>query len=271
MIDQTTLGHKFLMDELGAAPRNPGYQEDALIVFPSLCRRFVLVHSLGMRTGWQLDPFGHSATQAALLSAEVGFQGLFFGRIDYQERDAAALSLSLSSLLSLLLLSLLLLSLSLLLPSLFLSLSLSRSLSPSLPPSLPPSLSLSLSLPLALSLSLSLALSPFLPRLSNQSKQEDLELRREKKEAEFIWRASPSLGSDAQVFTGLTGSFLLPCFEARLSRDVTEGSPGQASMEETMARQLVSTGMSPARTRQSRTTQTYTMTYIWIVEFDSES
>ncbi|CAE7840742.1 unnamed protein product [Symbiodinium sp. CCMP2592] len=91
MIDQTTLGHKFLMDELSAAPR----------------------------TGWQLDPFGHSATQAALLSAEVGFQGLFFGRIDYQ----------------------------------------------------------------------------------------DLELRREKKEAEFIWRASPSLGSDAQVFTGLTGEY----------------------------------------------------------------
>lgn len=56
MIDQTTLGHKFLMDEFGVAPT----------------------------TGWQLDPFGHSATQAALLSAEVGFQGLFFGRIDYQ-------------------------------------------------------------------------------------------------------------------------------------------------------------------------------------------
>mmetsp|Transcript_56397 Transcript_56397/g.134643 ORF Transcript_56397/g.134643 Transcript_56397/m.134643 type:complete len:987 (-) Transcript_56397:208-3168(-) len=91
MIDQTTLGHKFLMEELGAAPR----------------------------TGWQLDPFGHSSTQAALLSAEVGFQGLFFGRIDYQ----------------------------------------------------------------------------------------DLELRREKKEAEFIWRASPSLGADAQVFTGLTGEY----------------------------------------------------------------
>jgi hypothetical protein len=36
------------------------------------------------RVGWQIDPFGHSATQAALLSAEVGFDGLFFGRIDYQ-------------------------------------------------------------------------------------------------------------------------------------------------------------------------------------------
>ncbi|CAE7198223.1 unnamed protein product [Symbiodinium natans] len=91
MIDQTTLGHKFLMDEFGVAPR----------------------------TGWQLDPFGHSATQAALLSAEVGFQGLFFGRIDYQ----------------------------------------------------------------------------------------DIALRREKKEAEFVWRASPSLGSLAQVFTGLTGEY----------------------------------------------------------------
>jgi len=33
----------------------------------------------------QIDPFGHSATQAALLSAEVGFDALYFGRIDYQD------------------------------------------------------------------------------------------------------------------------------------------------------------------------------------------
>lgn len=38
------------------------------------------------RVGWQLDPFGHSATQAALMSAVVGFDGLFFGRADYQVR-----------------------------------------------------------------------------------------------------------------------------------------------------------------------------------------
>jgi alpha-mannosidase len=62
---------------------------------------------------------GHSATQAALLSAEVGFNALFFGRIDYQDLDA---------------------------------------------------------------------------RHKNSS-------------CEFIWRASPSLGSDAQVFSGLTGSY----------------------------------------------------------------
>ena len=89
MIDQTTLGHKFLMTEFGVAPS----------------------------TGWQLDPFGHSATQAALLSAEVGFQGLFFGRIDYQ----------------------------------------------------------------------------------------DLWLRRQNRAVEFVWRPSPSLGPEAQVFSGLTG------------------------------------------------------------------
>ncbi len=35
--------------------------------------------------GWQIDPFGHSATQASLLSAEVGFDALYFGRIDYQD------------------------------------------------------------------------------------------------------------------------------------------------------------------------------------------
>ena len=59
MIDQTTLGHKLLKDEFNAVPT----------------------------VGWQLDPFGHSATQAALLSAEAGFDGLFFGRVDYQVRD----------------------------------------------------------------------------------------------------------------------------------------------------------------------------------------
>ena len=59
MIDQTTLGHKFINDEFGVQPT----------------------------IGWQIDPFGHSATQAALLSAEVGFDALFFGRIDYQDHN----------------------------------------------------------------------------------------------------------------------------------------------------------------------------------------
>lgn len=57
MIDQTTLGHEFLKQELGVTPT----------------------------VGWQLDPFGHSATQASLLTAGVGFDALFFGRIDYQD------------------------------------------------------------------------------------------------------------------------------------------------------------------------------------------
>jgi alpha-mannosidase len=58
MVDQTTLGHDFLRSTLGFLPR----------------------------VGWQVDPFGHSATQASLLSAEAGFDALFFGRIDYQVR-----------------------------------------------------------------------------------------------------------------------------------------------------------------------------------------
>ena len=59
MVDQTSLGHAFLLEQFGVVPT----------------------------TGWQLDPFGHSATQAALLSAEAGFDGLFFGQVDYQVRD----------------------------------------------------------------------------------------------------------------------------------------------------------------------------------------
>jgi alpha-mannosidase len=34
--------------------------------------------------GWQIDPFGHSSTQASLMSTLVGFDALFFGRSDYQ-------------------------------------------------------------------------------------------------------------------------------------------------------------------------------------------
>ena len=62
MIDQTTYGHRFIHEQFGVQPK----------------------------IGWQIDPFGHSATQAALLSAEVGFEGLFFGRIDYQDYDIRA-------------------------------------------------------------------------------------------------------------------------------------------------------------------------------------
>lgn len=43
MIDQTTLGHRFIKKEFDATPR----------------------------IGWQIDPFGHSAVQAYLLGAEV--------------------------------------------------------------------------------------------------------------------------------------------------------------------------------------------------------
>ncbi|KAJ0047951.1 hypothetical protein Pint_16953 [Pistacia integerrima] len=58
LIDQTTLGHQFIKDEFGKLPR----------------------------VGWQIDPFGHSAVQAYLLGAELGFDSLFFARIDYQDR-----------------------------------------------------------------------------------------------------------------------------------------------------------------------------------------
>lgn len=57
MIDQTTLGHRFLLEELNFIPK----------------------------VGWQIDPFGHSNTHAHF-SSEFGFDALFFGRIDYQDR-----------------------------------------------------------------------------------------------------------------------------------------------------------------------------------------
>ncbi|ETW07206.1 hypothetical protein H310_01795 [Aphanomyces invadans] len=59
MLDQTAFGHKFLLDEFGIIPR----------------------------IGWQIDPFGHSATQGSLLSAGIGFDALYFARMDYQDYD----------------------------------------------------------------------------------------------------------------------------------------------------------------------------------------
>lgn len=43
MIDQTTLGHRFIKEQFNKTPL----------------------------AGWQIDPFGHSAVQAYLLGAEV--------------------------------------------------------------------------------------------------------------------------------------------------------------------------------------------------------
>jgi alpha-mannosidase len=57
MIDQTTIGHQFLKKEFNYTPS----------------------------VGWQIDPFGHSSTQAGLLGSDLGFNSLFFGRIDYQD------------------------------------------------------------------------------------------------------------------------------------------------------------------------------------------
>ncbi|RHY39717.1 hypothetical protein DYB30_005618, partial [Aphanomyces astaci] len=59
MLDQTAFGHKFLLDEFGVIPR----------------------------IGWQIDPFGHSSTQGSLLSAGIGFDALYFSRIDYQDYE----------------------------------------------------------------------------------------------------------------------------------------------------------------------------------------
>ena len=37
------------------------------------------------RVGWQIDPFGHSREQADIF-ASLGFDGLFFGRLDWREK-----------------------------------------------------------------------------------------------------------------------------------------------------------------------------------------
>jgi len=57
MIDQTTTGHSFLQRHLGVIPK----------------------------VAWQLDPFGHSATQASLMTHKMGMNAIYFGRIDHED------------------------------------------------------------------------------------------------------------------------------------------------------------------------------------------
>lgn len=46
------------------------------------------------RVGWQIDPFGHSREQASLF-AQMGYDGQFFGRLDYQDKRQRELTQSL--------------------------------------------------------------------------------------------------------------------------------------------------------------------------------
>ena len=58
MIDNMKIGHDFILKEFGVKPN----------------------------IGWQIDPFGHSATNARIFS-EMGFDAFFVGRIDHQDKS----------------------------------------------------------------------------------------------------------------------------------------------------------------------------------------
>lgn len=59
-IDQYTLGLRFLEDTFGACARP--------------------------KSGWAIDTFGHSREQASI-SAHLGFDSMFFMRLDYRDRE----------------------------------------------------------------------------------------------------------------------------------------------------------------------------------------
>lgn len=58
IINNMVVGHEWVLREFGVKPR----------------------------IGWQIDPFGHSNTNTRLF-AEMGFDALFFARIDFQDKE----------------------------------------------------------------------------------------------------------------------------------------------------------------------------------------
>ncbi|XP_060578031.1 lysosomal alpha-mannosidase-like isoform X2 [Ruditapes philippinarum] len=60
IIDQHSLGFEFLRQNFGECGRP--------------------------KIGWQIDPFGHSREQASIF-AQFGFDGMFFGRLDFQDKN----------------------------------------------------------------------------------------------------------------------------------------------------------------------------------------
>ncbi|KAL4477150.1 hypothetical protein ABPG72_008884 [Tetrahymena utriculariae] len=58
IIDQMTIGHQWVKEKLGVVPE----------------------------IGWQIDPFGHQQTNAALFS-QMGFNAQWFSRVDFQDFD----------------------------------------------------------------------------------------------------------------------------------------------------------------------------------------
>ncbi|XP_062312069.1 lysosomal alpha-mannosidase [Osmerus eperlanus] len=65
VVDQMTLGLRFLNDTFGACGRP--------------------------RVAWHIDPFGHAREHASMF-AQMGYDGFFFGRLDYQDRDRRMLA-----------------------------------------------------------------------------------------------------------------------------------------------------------------------------------
>ena len=96
MNDEATPHYSDIIDQMTLGHRQQTFSSDLSFEICSQIRQLCrfLNDTFGEcgrpRVAWQIDPFGHSREQASLF-AQMYFDGLFFGRVDYIDKDVRLL------------------------------------------------------------------------------------------------------------------------------------------------------------------------------------
>lgn len=81
-LDQTTLGHRFVLSQFNVTPRTTWQVSER----GDICRA-LRARGCSQPHPRQIDPWGHTAFQATYMSSPLaGFNAVYYGRIDWQAK-----------------------------------------------------------------------------------------------------------------------------------------------------------------------------------------